>query len=259
MWLLVLFGIISAQADSIRVGVIDTGLDLSDPRFVTHLCPSGHKDFTGEGIKDINGHGTHIAGLIVKYAKNSNYCLTIYKYYKDLDEYQVKNGNDIRYINALLESIYNEDVLVNFSGVAESFNPAEYLLMKKNKQTTFVVAAGNNSKNLDLPANNYYPAKYNLNNIITVGSAKDGQRSYFSNYGSFIKAWENGEKVSSCDIKSGFITMQGTSQATAIHTGKLIYEIYQKSRSKSSHVPRSHRCSHNRHSTSKFCRLPKSR
>jgi len=54
--------------DGIRVAVLDTGVDASHPafrgvRFVT-------KDFTGEGVDDLNGHGTHCSGIIAGRAVN---------------------------------------------------------------------------------------------------------------------------------------------------------------------------------------------
>lgn len=93
----------------IRVGVIDTGLDLEDPRFIGHLCYSGHSDFTGDGIQDDMGHGTHIVGLITKYARNSNYCLVILKYYG-------KNLSNVpAYQAALREAIHQHLDVVNLS------------------------------------------------------------------------------------------------------------------------------------------------
>ncbi len=88
----------SAYAKTIRVAVIDTGLDLSDPRFSALLC----KDIKGvnlvpkEGIRDLIGHGTHVAGIIKKYAKDANYCMMIIKYYS------IDNSNTTNMINSIL-------------------------------------------------------------------------------------------------------------------------------------------------------------
>jgi hypothetical protein len=62
---------VSWGAEPVRVAVIDTGLNLKDSRF-THLCKDGHYDLSDTSIEDTEGHGTHIASLIQKYAGDSN-------------------------------------------------------------------------------------------------------------------------------------------------------------------------------------------
>jgi len=44
------------------VAVVDTGIDPSHPDFAGRI--SAVQDFTGEGARDNNGHGTHVAGII---------------------------------------------------------------------------------------------------------------------------------------------------------------------------------------------------
>ncbi len=45
----------------IGIAVLDTGIDLEHPDFGGRI--GGIADFTGEGIGDVNGHGTHVAGI----------------------------------------------------------------------------------------------------------------------------------------------------------------------------------------------------
>ncbi len=45
----------------IAVAIVDTGIDPSHPDFVGRLAAM--QDFTGEGNRDNNGHGTHVAGI----------------------------------------------------------------------------------------------------------------------------------------------------------------------------------------------------
>lgn len=201
-----------------RVVVLDTGLDINDSRLATHLCDGGHKDFTGTTLNDVNGHGTHVTGLIEQYAENSDYCLIIVKYYKE----DSKNGNMKAYMEALQYSFGLNPDMINFSGSGPEFSEDERLEIVNHPGTILVAAAGNDGKDLD--TTKFYPGCYNETNVITVGSIDwlTGHRSRFSNYGSYVHAWEVGEWVKSTlpGGKDGY--MQGTSQAAAIRTGKMI-------------------------------------
>ncbi len=221
--LLLSFPAFAQNHKTIKVAVVDTGLDLSDPRVSSHLCKSGHKDFTGEGIRDTIGHGTFVTGLIVQYAKNSNYCLLIYKIY-------AKNGDGMEALEresvAFKEAIKNGASIINFSGGGPVENLKEYLTIKDNPDTIFVVAAGNNGKDLDLMENAFYPASYFRQNEIVVGGVnRDNNRVYSSNYGSQVKVTELGEDVLSITPDGRTARESGTSFSTAIHTGKLIREM----------------------------------
>jgi thermitase len=202
------------------VGVVDTGLDLNDPRLKDHLCPIGHKDFTGEGIKDINGHGTHVTGLIEQYAKNGNYCIQVYKYFQESVKGQV---NLDRELLALHEAIKNGVDIVNFSGGGPQLNEEESLIIKNHPEVTFVVAAGNDGRDLDDPFYEYYPAQLFYKNMIVVGGLDVmGNKVPSSNYSRRIKTKELGENVRSTYPDGQFAYLSGTSQATAIATGKLV-------------------------------------
>jgi hypothetical protein len=110
----------SAQADMLRVAVIDTGLDITDTRLSAHLCDNGHIDYTGEGLQDDLGHGTHVTGLIEKYAEDSNYCLVILKYYGN--GASRRGGED--FVPALREAISQHVNIVNLSSAGK--NPSDY-------------------------------------------------------------------------------------------------------------------------------------
>lgn len=207
----------------IRVGVLDTGLDLNDVRFQNVLCKDGHKDFTGKGIEDNHGHGTHIAGLIASYAKGSNFCLVILKYYdEDCDNCMPA------YLKALSVIHLLKLDFLNFSGGGITSDLIESNTISKNKQITFIVAAGNENKNLDVDF--FYPASYNFKNIRVVGSlGLDNKKLKSSNYGKVITYWEIGDYIYSTLPNGRYGRLTGTSQATAIVTGKLVKIKYDKS------------------------------
>ena len=219
--ILLLFLTIPCQAKMLKIAVLDTGLDLNDPRFKNVLCKTGHKDFTGEGIDDKVGHGTHIVGLIKQYAENSKYCILIFKYFKE------SLLNNSKYIIASYkEAIKNNVKIINMSGGGNNYLEQEENIIKQNPKIIFNVAAGNDGKDIDeVP---YYPATFKYKNVIAIGNLnKDGKtRNESSNYGSDVKTWEIGTNVLSTlpNGKEGKLT--GTSMSAAIHAGKLIKELY---------------------------------
>lgn len=208
------FLISSAYANEpIRVALIDTGLDLQDPRFTPVLCPTGHENLSGDPtIDDNEGHGTHIAGIIKQYAEDANYCLIILKYFS------ANRNNTI--VDALRKAVGRGANIINISSAGPGFSESEYRVIKYASSVTIIAAAGNDGKIEPM-----FPGSYDLPNVINVGALDIfGKRRGSSNYGPKVKAWEKGEAIQST-LPGGYVGyMSGTSQATAVHTGKLIKE-----------------------------------
>lgn len=204
-FLTILFSFNMLYANTLKVAVIDTGLNLKYSKYA-HLCSSGHKDFTGEGFNDTIGHGTNVTGLIVNTAKIEDYCIILLK------AYSVKRA----YITEALEYAYSINVnVINISG--GGFNPLEQErnIVEKilNSGITLVVAAGNNALDLDTNCN-YYPACYD-SRIYVIGNYSNS-----SNYGTVVDSYYDGEN------KTAFgVTLSGTSMSTAIFTGYLLQTI----------------------------------
>jgi subtilisin family serine protease len=199
---------------------VDTGLNLSDPRFKGLICDKGSKNFVeDEGINDFNGHGTFVAGLIRQYAGKSNYCLLIYKYFRNSDPGTTQLTNELSAFN---EAILNKADIINLSAGGIVFNEDEYLMIKYHPEITFVVSAGNDSHNLDIPGNEYYPASYWLPNEKIVENVDKYYRHVLSSNYSKRSIKELGDNVLS-DLPNGKVGYKtGSSMSTAITTGKLI-------------------------------------
>ena len=221
--LLLLLAPLKALSKTLVVAVIDTGVDQS----VGHLCKMGHKDFSGTGLSDTHGHGTHIAGLISKYAGNSNtYCIVNIKFYS---EFATGEQNLRAMKNSIRYAVDIKADYINISGGGVQSDSEESSLIKSalNKGIHVVVAAGNEAHDLDRDCN-YYPACYDKR-LTVVGNLSD-QRSFSpsynrapsSNYGHIVNRWEVGTNVDSNLPHGKHGTLTGTSQATAIATGKLL-------------------------------------
>ncbi len=197
-----------------KVAVIDTGFDLDNPRHVK-LCKDGHKDFTNTNIKDSHGHGTHIAGLIANNADNSDYCLVILKYYPAKNQL-------LSSLNSLKYAIFMKVDIINYSGGGTDKSELECKLIKQAlDQGIKVVAAAGNERS-DLALKGYYPALCD-ERVVVVGT--DHKRLPAANYGAPIKYLEDGLNVVSILPNNRTGTMSGTSQATAIRTGKIVKQI----------------------------------
>lgn len=213
----------------IKVAVIDTGLDINDKRFKGKIC-EGSKDFTHTELKDTHGHGTHVAGAIVKYAGDkANYCLLILKYYSPIASGPVNFQRSLEAMKYAEEQRVN---IVNYSAGGPEREPEEREVIERMRWALFIVAAGNDGVDANTgrsptsTVNNsdktYYPAAYGLPNVIPVGSLDaKGVRLPSSNFGPAVKVWELGTYESTLpNGRTGVMT--GTSQATAVFTGKVI-------------------------------------
>jgi subtilisin family serine protease len=249
------------------VAVIDTGIDeslMSQP----WVCKDGHKDFTGAGLKDNHGHGTHIAGLVEQYAKgvvfnigkntskdidnaSADFCVIVIKYY---DPKRPNSDNLANTIASFKWAIDQKVDIINYSGGGTSFSKEEYEVVEiaLNKGIKFVAAAGNERSDIDKWK--YYPAMYD-DRIIRVGNLVSDKVTTkvvtslhleglklipkeetvierdiasSSNYGKSINAWEIGTKVLSRLPTKSWGYMTGTSQATAIKSGKIVREMLSK-------------------------------
>jgi len=198
---------------TIRVAVVDTGVRQNGD----YLCPTGHVDLTGRGYYDYNGHGTNISGIIHKNNIDRDYCQVILKYTTGIG-YEKALENTIEAFRLAIEEKVD---IINYSSVGDQPNPEEKKMVLKvlDAGIILVVASGNQGYNLDMGCS-AYPACYD-ERIIVVGR----DPKYYGNFGSIVDYYINGTN------QTGFgVTMSGTSQSTAVMTGKLITEKARKRR-----------------------------
>jgi len=207
-------------AKDILVMQIDTGVDTSHFFIKEHLIQTEGYEYI-----DNHGHGTHIAGLILK-----NVCpqvklisckvFDVVRFDERIYMVPAKKST----VDCFQEAIDLKVNYVNFSGGGNSIILKERVLMKTLTEsgTVIVTAAGNDNSN----SQRYYPAGYNLPGVIVVGNLnKDGKRyegKSGSNYGFPNMVWEIGTDVLSTYPNGKFDTMTGTSQATAVHLNRLL-------------------------------------
>jgi subtilisin family serine protease len=193
-------------------------------------------DIEGNGnINDLNGHGTHIAGIIA--AKKNDIGIQGVIQHVELVPIQVsvasKNkSNEVatdKFAKALLYAIQSKVDIVNMS-LGWRFDQ-DSLLMREMIKLAFknniliVAAAGNDSH-----SSATYPCSYE--EVICVGSHDvDGKISSFSNFGphidllapgsNILSTWPTNKRSRSFTLDSNYEYLSGTSQATPYVTGVL--------------------------------------
>lgn len=240
--------------EPIKIAVIDTGFGYEGLGKQAKLCKFGHKNFTSDtdmalGFNtkdpvplDHHGHGTNIVGIIEKYTKDVNYCIIIIKYYSP---HARMAGSGKSTVEAIKYATKLGVDFINYSGGGTEESKPETNAVAEfiDNGGTFVAAIGNEHEDLDaskefiinkmadaafsdepyiedIDHKLYYPAMDDSRVIKVGGLAKNGNRLPCSNYGNMINRWEVGEMVEGYGLK-----MSGTSQATAVATGKLVDQI----------------------------------
>lgn len=197
----------------VRIGIIDTGVA---PGHEAWYCKDARpRDFTGYGINDQQGHGTNIAGLIAKSLDIKNYCFVIAKFYNK-DEGYASVGEalhwmarqNVRYLN------------MSFYGKGRSSYEKEMITKMLHDDTRVIVAAGNDGIDLDEKCTSF-PA------CIYAGSTRDNFYVVASfnwagsNHGGPVNGVEYGVNRSAWGTR----LFTGTSQATAVFTGRLAKDL----------------------------------
>lgn len=220
--LLLLFLPLVCQAQT-KIALIDTGLDLTNEHYSSFLCTDDtHKDFTGEGIEDYVGHGTAVTYLLTKNILSSDYCLRIYKYYQEENK-----NNQENYLKALKKAIEDAPDFINISGGGQNFIQDEYKLIADHPLIKFVVAAGNEGKELSSVDECFFPACLSsiLLNVITVGALDSPTTAWkMSNYGPLVMAWEPGVNILVMDVHNNKTRLTGTSMAAPVHLARIVNE-----------------------------------
>ena len=198
----------TSTGDSIKVGVIDTGIDMDHPDLIANIKGGFNVLKKYKSPDDDNGHGTHVSGIIAAVANE----IGVVGVLPDADLYAVKvldrNGNG--YVSDLIEGINwcieNEIDILNMSLGISSYSESLHNIIVQAEYAgiTMVVAAGNNFGGVA-----EYPAAYP--EVISVGAIdKNGSIADFSAVEN-VDVFAPGVNIFSTYDDDNYVEMDGTS------------------------------------------------
>ena len=169
---------------------------------------------------DINGHGTHVAGIIGAVANNNigisgiapeTKIMALRAGYSSGFGGYLKTSDIMQAVNYALD---NGADVINMSFAGYGLDVMSSLMFSAYKKGVICVAAAGNS-NSSTPV---YPAA--ISSVIAVGATYDGvSRAYYSNYGSWVDITAPGSSILSTIPNNQYKHKSGTSMAAPIVAG----------------------------------------
>jgi subtilisin family serine protease len=223
-----------------KVAIIDTGTQYTHPDLAANIW-SNPGEIAGNGIDDdgdgyvddtrgwdfydsdnnpddTNGHGTHTAGTVGAVGNNGTGVVGVNWHCKlvPLRFLGPQGGFTSDAILAVNYCTTKNIKVSNNSWGGGGFSQGLYDAINASKSVghIFCAAAGNSGTNND--SSPFYPANYNLDNLISVASTNNNDgRSSFSNYGATsVDLGAPGENIASTYSGSQYVYLSGTSMAT---------------------------------------------
>jgi subtilisin family serine protease len=213
------------RGSGVRVGVIDTGIDLTHPDLAANI--RGGVNILSPNIppQDLNGHGTHIAGIIG--ALNNRIGVVGVAPRVSLYPIKVLNSQGIGTLANLIKGIEwgisNRMHILNISisggkKIPRSLSQAVSSAM--NRGIAVVAAAGNSGSSAGKGDSVEIPAR--IPSCIAVAALnKLNRRASFSATGRSVTIAAPGENILSTYIGKQYAVLSGTSMAAAHVSGVL--------------------------------------
>lgn len=226
---------INSGSNSVKVGVIDTGIKANHPDLVNRVNVSLSRDFSigspyiPSTVTDSDGHGTHVAGIIGAEGNNgigiTGVCQDVQLVSLAIQPTDLGDSFATQLIMAVdyaiekgIKILNNSNGTSNYTGTVTSRNAMETIL--RAYPGLFVTSAGNDGNDNDLNSDRF-PSNIRLPNLITIGSHdKNNRRSSFSNFGhNNVDIFAPGRDIISTYIDNKYVSLSGTSMATPHVTG----------------------------------------
>jgi subtilisin family serine protease len=205
--------------DPVKVGIIDTGIDVSHPDLSGNLkggvsCVAYASKYT-----DDNGHGTHVAGIVA--AVDNGYGVVGVAPQADLYAIKVLDRRGSGYLSDIIRgmdwAVVNGMHVVNMSLGTNTYSAAFALAAERMARAGVVqvAAAGNDGPGADTVD---YPGAFP--HVLAVGAtASNDVIASFSSRGAQVAVAAPGVSIHSTYKNGAYATLSGTSMAASHVTG----------------------------------------
>ncbi len=197
-------------SDPIKVGIIDTGIDLLHPDLKDNIKGGYNAINSKYSFTDDNGHGTHVAGVIA--ALNNSIGVVGVAPKTDIYAIKALDSQAAGYTSDIIESIdwaiRNKMKVLNMSfNIPNDVQSLHDAVIRANQAGIIQVASAGN----DCGGPVTYPAAYK--EVISVSSIDASNNiSYFSSIGKIDLCAPGTDIFSTCK-GSSYLTMSGTSMS----------------------------------------------
>ncbi|GAA4703444.1 S8 family peptidase [Brevibacillus fulvus] len=217
----------TTKGQGVKVAVIDTGISRTHPDLQGQV--KGRVIFAnnGRGYKQIDGHGTHVAGTIAAVANQKG----IVGVAPAVELYDVRvfapdgTASTADIVEGLNWAVENKMDIVNMSfGTTEDNYALRHAIQQAHRAGIVLVAsAGNNGGKLE------YPAAYK--GVVAVGAVdRKNSLAEFSSRGKGLDVLAPGVGIKSTWLNNEYKVLDGTSMAAAHVSGLYALMLSQKRR-----------------------------
>lgn len=234
--------ILHTEKKEVVIAIIDSGIDINHQDLKDHIWTNSKElngikgvDDDGNGLiddlhgysfisnssdlTDEHGHGTHCAGIIAADHENHIGIMGLASGVKILPIKIFNSEGNSTQENLIKAIDYAVKMHVDVISASWGGGPKNEIMFKaievaKNNNIMFIAAAGNENTNNDETP--FYPASYDLENIISVAAHNNsGNLAYFSNYGlKTVHISAPGQFILSTLPNNKYAVWSGTSMAT---------------------------------------------
>lgn len=201
----------------IRIAILDTGIDKEHEDLSKNFKGGYNFVDNNEDITDLNGHGSHVAGIIA--AEDND--IGVVGVAPDAHIYSVKvldfaaTGSTSDMVSGVEWAVENNMQIINLSlgSNTDSISFRRSVEKVYNNGILIVAAAGNNGNMMGNGDSMDYPAKYN--NVVSVGATDvNDNRAKFSSTGPSLEISAPGVDIPSTLPRNRYGTLSGTSMSS---------------------------------------------
>jgi len=206
------------QGEGIKVAILDTGVDTDHPDLADAIVET--EDFTGDGIEDENGHGTHCAGVVGARLNGVGFVGVAPK--SELMIGKVLDNNGSGAFSWISEGVYwatesGANIISMSLGGPSSDAELYRAIQYAHFHGVHVLCAAGNEGGLGVNTIGY-PGRYG--GVITIASHdRNGNPSGFSSRGGEVDLMAPGSNIWSTYKHGGYAELSGTSMATPFAAG----------------------------------------